>query len=108
MHKCHFAFDVNLEDLREAKNWLNKRGIETKLAFGRDGSEPIVHAWTPWAVIYFDDPGGNELEFYSYLPGKPKRVSHTPTLSEWENGLQKQLVDNIATSSVHGCYYGTT
>lgn len=33
VHKSHFAFDVNLEDLREAKNWLNKRGIETKLAF---------------------------------------------------------------------------
>ncbi|PDX96524.1 fosmidomycin resistance protein [Bacillus thuringiensis] len=89
VHKRHFAFDVNLENLRGAKNWLNERKIETKPALGRDGLEPIVHAWTPAASIYFDDPDGNKLKFYSYLTGKPKKVSHTPTLSEWENEITK-------------------
>ncbi|MCS7460439.1 hypothetical protein N0M98_09825 [Paenibacillus doosanensis] len=64
--------------------------------FGRDGSEPIVHASDPAASIYFDDPDGNELEFYARIPGEPRRLSATALLSEWtsarnheESGEQK-------------------
>lgn len=81
----HFAFEVDLTDIRNAKDWLNQRGILTRAVFGRDNSEPIVHYNTPAASVYFDDPDGNELELYAYIPEKSKKAyDHTPTLSEWE------------------------
>ncbi|MEK3917376.1 VOC family protein [Paenibacillus sp. FSL H7-0331] len=83
VNKRHIAFNVSLDHVRMAKEWLAARGIETKSVFGRDGSEPIVHANDPAAAIYFDDPDGNELEFYARIPGEPKVVDSTKFLSEW-------------------------
>jgi catechol-2,3-dioxygenase len=83
VHTRHFAFNVTLEDLLNAKQWLAERGIMSKAVFGRDGSEPIIHANDPAAAIYFDDPDGNELEFYARISGEPRATSSTLLLSEW-------------------------
>ncbi len=85
LSKRHIAFNVSLEDLLKAKEWLAERGIESKAVFGRDGSEPIVHASDPAAAIYFNDPDGNELEFYARIPGESRVVVSTAFLSEWNN-----------------------
>jgi len=75
--------NVTLESLLEAKKWLADKGIISKPVFGRDGSEPIVHASDPAAAIYFDDPDGNELELYARIPGVPRVLESTAFLSEW-------------------------
>lgn len=80
----HFAFGVDEEDIRHAREWLAERGIETRNAFGKDGSEPMVHSWMPAAAIYFDDPDGNSLEFLCMLPHDPRELPQTLHLSEWE------------------------
>lgn len=79
----HFAFEISEQDMDHAKEWLSIRGIETRAVFGRDNSEPVVHAWAPSAAIYFFDPDGNDIEFYTYLAGTPRRTEGTLTLSEW-------------------------
>ena len=89
--KRHFAFTVDLEDLLKAKEWLAYHGIETKGAFGKDSSEPIVHSWSASAAIYFDDPDGNELEYHSYLPDEPINLGYVLTLSEWRNLKKSQI-----------------
>lgn len=85
VNKRHIAFNVSLENLLKAKEWLTHRGILSKPVFGRDGSELIVHASDPAAAIYFDDPDGNELELYARIPGEPRVVKSTTFLSEWDN-----------------------
>jgi lactoylglutathione lyase len=70
VNKRHIAFHVTLDNLLKARDWLAEKGIPSKPVFGRDGSEPIVHANDPAAAIYFDDPDGNELELYARLPGQ--------------------------------------
>lgn len=84
VNKRHIAFNVTLESLLKAKEWLADRGIMSKSVFGRDGSEPIVHSSDPAAAIYFDDPDGNELEFYARITGEPRVVESTNLLSEWD------------------------
>ncbi|MFD0676516.1 MULTISPECIES: VOC family protein [unclassified Paenibacillus] len=83
VNKRHIAFNVTLENLLKAKEWLADRGIASKPVFGREGAEPIVHASDPAAAIYFDDPDGNELEFYSRIPGEPRAFESVPYLGEW-------------------------
>jgi len=80
----HFAFEVELEDLLTAKEWLNKKGIQTIGAFGRSNAEPIVHPSGPLASVYFNDPDGNELEFASRISGNPMKLDFMPTLNEWK------------------------
>lgn len=79
----HFAFEVELEDLLKAKEWLFAKGIETIGRFGHTNSEPVVHTSGPLASIYFNDPDENELEFASRVPGTPTKLDYVPTLSEW-------------------------
>ncbi|NOU92725.1 VOC family protein [Paenibacillus sp. LMG 31456] len=83
VNKRHIAFNVTLENLMRAKDWLADRSIVSKPVFGREGFEPIVHASDPAAAIYFDDPDGNELEFYARLPSDPRVVESVPYLGEW-------------------------
>lgn len=61
----HIAFEVTYEDFKNAQLWLEEKGIEVKEAFGLSPAGPIFLANKPQshAVIYFDDPDGNALEF---------------------------------------------
>jgi len=79
----HIAFYVELDDIKKAKNWLKERGIEVRDEFHRGTEEPVVVPNQAHAMIYFDDPDGNHLEFIARLP---KEIDQTEKmyLSEWE------------------------
>ncbi|WP_026573715.1 VOC family protein [Bacillus sp. UNC438CL73TsuS30] len=79
----HIAFYVELEDIKNAKTWLKERGIEVKEEFGKEPNEPIVVPTQAHAMIYFDDPDGNSLEFITRLPREIDQ-SEKIYLSEWE------------------------
>lgn len=77
------AFYVELDDIKKAKNWLKERGIEVRDEFHRGTEEPGVVPNQAHAMIYFDDPDDNHLEFIARLP---KEIDQTEKiyLSEWE------------------------
>jgi catechol 2,3-dioxygenase-like lactoylglutathione lyase family enzyme len=79
----HIAFQVELEDIKRAKSWLEERGIEVRDAFRIGTNEPVVIPDQAHAMIYFDDPDGNHLEFITRLP---KEINETDKiyLSDWE------------------------
>lgn len=79
----HIAFKVDLEDLKNAKQWLKQRGIDLREEFGFKPDEPIVMPDQSHAMVYFHDPDGNSLEFICKLPSEPEN-SPTMYLSEWE------------------------
>ncbi|EIT84881.1 glyoxalase/bleomycin resistance protein/dioxygenase [Fictibacillus macauensis ZFHKF-1] len=80
----HIAFQVDLEDIKQAKAWLEERGINVRATFGLEPKEPIVIPNQAHAMIYFDDPDGNHLEFITRLPQEIDR-SDKLYLSEFEN-----------------------
>jgi catechol 2,3-dioxygenase-like lactoylglutathione lyase family enzyme len=79
----HIAFRVELEDIKRVKSWLEERGIEVRDAFRIGTKEPVVIPDQAHAMIYFDDPDGNHLEFLTRLP-KEIDQSEKIYLSEWE------------------------
>lgn len=79
----HIAFYVDLDDIKNAKTWLKERGIEVRAEFDIEPKEPIVVPDQAHAMIYFDDPDGNRLEFITRLP-KEIDKSEKIYLSEWE------------------------
>lgn len=82
----HFAFEVELDFLKQSKTWLEKRGIEVIGSQGKSNLEPIVQTWMPAASVYFLDIDRNKLEFISMLEGASKELDYVPYLSEWEIG----------------------
>lgn len=79
----HVAFQVDFNDIKSAKIWLEERGVKIKGEFGFDATEPIVMPDQAHAMIYFNDPDGNSLEFISKLPADPENKADM-YLSEWE------------------------
>ncbi|MFG6117734.1 MULTISPECIES: VOC family protein [Thalassobacillus] len=66
----HIAFQVELDDLMKAKDWLEERGAKVKNAFGFEPEQqPLVLPNNPQthAALYFHDPDGNSLEFITPL-----------------------------------------
>jgi catechol 2,3-dioxygenase-like lactoylglutathione lyase family enzyme len=80
----HIAFNEDIEDIKQAKAWLEERGIKVRATFGFEPKEPIVIPDQAHAMIYFDDPDGNHLEFITRLP-KEINQSEKLYLSEFEN-----------------------
>lgn len=82
----HIAFEVTYEGLKNAQAWLEEKGIEVKEAFGLAPAGPIFLTNKPHAhaVIYFDDPDGNALEFICPLEIDTSTVEEDMLLSEWE------------------------
>lgn len=84
IQRNHFAFGVELEDLRNGTEWLRSLDIEPAASFGKEPLEPMVHTWMPAASIYFGDPDRNSLELIAWLDGEPTVTEEVPYLSEWE------------------------
>ncbi|NBI30028.1 VOC family protein [Chengkuizengella marina] len=84
----HIAFQVDLNDIRQAKHWLLERGIEVREEFGITPKEPIVLLNKPHAhaAIYFHDPDGNSLELITPLQIDDAKVdvNNKSYLSEWK------------------------
>ncbi|MGD6794168.1 VOC family protein [Metabacillus indicus] len=84
----HIAFQVEAEDIIEAKGWLKEKGIEVTEAFGfAPERQPIVLPNNPQAhaCIYFDDPDGNVLEFIAPLRLDVKEEFEMMSLKDWYN-----------------------
>lgn len=66
----HLAFQVDIEDIQSANEWLEQKGIEVRPAFGFSPEEqPLILPNNPHAhaAIYFHDPDGNSLELIAPL-----------------------------------------
>lgn len=66
----HVAFNVDIEEIMDAKKWLEQRGIQIKSDFGfPPEKQPLVLPNNPnaHAAIYFQDPDGNSLELITPL-----------------------------------------
>lgn len=63
----HVAFEVSYEDMLDAQEWLEERGIEKREPQGADHN-PFVRPHQGNASLYFEDPDGNSLEFLAWLP----------------------------------------
>lgn len=85
----HIAFRVEIEDLKNVKEWLEKRGIEMREEFGFKPLEPIVIPDQTHAMVYFHDPDGNSLEFICKLSSEPEDKPKM-YLSEWEKYLENK------------------
>ncbi|MDM5154259.1 VOC family protein [Bacillus sp. DX1.1] len=79
----HVAFQVELNDLEKAIEWLSHKGITARKDFGMEPIEPIVFPEQAHAAVYFDDPDGNSLELIARLPIELKRTDKM-YLSEWK------------------------
>lgn len=66
----HVAFRVELGDLEKARDWLGRRGIEVREAYGfGPDRQPLVLPDNPQALaaVYFRDPDQNSLELIAPL-----------------------------------------
>jgi len=86
----HLAFHVELEDIKQAKEWLNKKGIHVREAFGfSEDQQPLVltNSNNAHAAIYFNDPDGNSIELITPLELDMKEEKEMMTLSAWEEEI---------------------
>jgi catechol 2,3-dioxygenase-like lactoylglutathione lyase family enzyme len=84
----HIAFKVDLEDIIQAKEWLEQKGILVRTSFGFPSEkQPLVLPNNPQAhaAIYFDDPDGNSIEFITPLRLDFEEDFEMMTLEEWFN-----------------------
>ncbi|MDN7245651.1 VOC family protein [Planococcus shenhongbingii] len=84
----HIAFQVDLEDMENAKEWLEDSGITIRTAFGFSPKEqPLVLPNIPHAhaAIYFHDPDGNSLELIAPLKGDCEEELQKMTLEAWNS-----------------------
>ncbi|WP_155891050.1 VOC family protein [Ectobacillus panaciterrae] len=86
----HFAFHIPYEDLLQAINLLNEKGISVRRSFGLEPTEPIVHAWMPAASVYFYDPNGNSLEYIAVLEGESYPELGALYLSVWKKIMKEK------------------
>lgn len=80
----HFAFQISLEDTKDAVEFLENKGISTRNFLDDDIGELYVFAWMPAVAVYFSDPDGHLLEFIAVLPDEAKPELGLVPWSEWE------------------------
>jgi lactoylglutathione lyase len=78
----HFAFEVALEDMKNAASFLSSRGVKCHNRID-GGQSPQVFGWMPAVAIYFHDPDGHLLEFISMLPDPPRPELGIVSWDEW-------------------------
>ncbi|MEH7383714.1 VOC family protein [Bacillus sp. JJ1533] len=84
----HIAFYVELNDLMEAREWLEKRGVSVRKAFGFEPEQqPIVLPNNPQShvALYFNDPDGNSLEFITPLKLDEEIDFNMMEFRDWSN-----------------------
>lgn len=82
----HIAFQVDIEDIEVAKEWLEQKGIPVKTDFGfRPEKQPLVLPNNPTAhaAIYFQDPDGNSLELITPLRLDFEEDFEMMSLEDW-------------------------
>ncbi|ALC81931.1 MULTISPECIES: VOC family protein [Bacillus] len=82
----HIAFQVDLENISSAKEWLHLKNIDVSEAFGFEPArQPLVLDNDPQAhaAIYFNDPDGNSLELIAPLRLDVNESFEKMELTEW-------------------------
>ncbi len=80
----HFAFQVELDDLKRSVSYLKEKGIKVR-SFSNDGTEDLeVAAWMPAVTIFFEDLDGNSLEYLCMLNDQPKPELGVVKFDDWE------------------------
>lgn len=82
----HIAFQVDLENISSAKEWLHSKNIDVSEAFGFEPDrQPLVLDNDPQAhaAIYFNDPDGNSLELIAPLRLVVNESFKKMELNEW-------------------------
>lgn len=82
----HIAFKVQLEDIQQAKEWLEQKGIAVRTAFGfPPDKQPLVLPNRPHAhaAVYFEDPDGNSIELITPLRLDVDEDFKMMQLEEW-------------------------
>ncbi len=83
----HIALQVDREDLKGTKGWLEQRGIAVSSSFGfPPEKQPLVLPNNPQAhaAIYFKDPDGNSIELIAPLRLDVDEEFKMMALEEWE------------------------
>lgn len=83
----HIALHVDIKDIRNAKQWLESKGIEVTTNFGFPPErQPLVLPNNPnaHAAIYFRDPDGNSLELIVPLRLDFEEDFKMMSLEEWD------------------------
>lgn len=84
IQRQHFAFRVELEDIINARNYLNELGIESTNFYGNSSEDLTVFPFMPAVSIYFDDPDGHSVEFIAMLNDKPRPDLEIMSWKEWD------------------------
>ena len=86
----HIALQIDLEDMKNAKDWLKSREINgsTNFDFLPEG-QPHDSSAAPkaHAAVYFKDPDGNSIELIAPLRLDAKEELTTATLENWDHEL---------------------
>ena len=83
----HIAFQIDKDDMKNIKGWLEERGIVVSNNFGfPPEKQPLVLPNNPQAhaAIYFKDPDGNSIELIAPLRIDFEEEFKMMTLEEWE------------------------
>ena len=83
----HIAFQIDKDDMRNIKGWLEERGIIVSTNFGfPPEKQPLVLPNNPQAhaAIYFKDPDGNSIELIAPLRIDFEEEFNMMTLEDWE------------------------
>ncbi|KMY48565.1 VOC family protein [Peribacillus loiseleuriae] len=83
----HIAWHVDIKDIRNAKEWLESKGIQITPAFGfPPEKQPLVllNKLNAHAAIYFQDPDGNSLELIAPLRLGVGEDSTMMSLEDWD------------------------
>jgi lactoylglutathione lyase len=84
IQRQHFAFRVDLEDIKSARAYLSDLGIESTNFYGDPSGDLIVFPFMPAVSIYFKDPDGHSIEFIAMLDDPPKPELDMMTWKEWD------------------------
>lgn len=82
----HLAFKMEIEDLENAKKWLEELEIPVRTSFGfTKEQQPLVLPNNPHAhgAIYFSDPDGNSIELICPLRLYVNEEFKMMTPTEW-------------------------
>lgn len=87
----HVAFRIELEDMLQARRYLEGLGIRSENFRGEDTGELLVFPFMPAVSIYFDDPDGHSVELIAMLPDAPRPELEILYWREWERLHGREL-----------------
>lgn len=91
VQRQYFAFRIELEDMLQARRYLEGLSIKSENFRGEDTGELLVFPFMPAVSIYFDDPDGHSVELIAMLPDAPRPELEIMYRREWERLHGREL-----------------